>query len=227
MNRQEFMKRLEELLQDISENEREEALQYYNDYFDDAGAENEAQIIEELGSPEQVARTIKAGMSDADGEYTETGYADSRFQEHQNLTPKDTAAGEPSGKQRKQPNFWKILSIILLCILLLPVIIPLGCIALGLILLVVFGIAGMAVGAVALCIAFLITGVVLIGYGIWRIFFTPALGLCLSGVGCLLLAVGILVTLLVVAVGIKLVPWLIRAIVELISFPLRKAGVIA
>ena len=45
MNRQEFMKRLEELLQDISENEREEALQYYNDYFDDAGAENEAQII--------------------------------------------------------------------------------------------------------------------------------------------------------------------------------------
>ena len=224
MNRQEFMKRLEELLQDISENEREEALQYYNDYFDDAGAENEAQIIEELGSPEQVARTIKAGMSDADGEYTETGYADSRFQEHQNLTPKDTAAGEPS---RKQPNFWKILSIILLCILLLPVIIPLGCIALGLILLVVFGIAGMAVGAVALCIAFLITGVVLIGYGIWRIFFTPALGLCLSGVGCLLLAVGILVTLLVVAVGIKLVPWLIRAIVKLISFPLRKAGVIA
>ena len=62
------MKRLEELLQDISENEREEALQYYNDYFDDAGAENEAQIIEELGNPEQVARTIKAGMSDADGE---------------------------------------------------------------------------------------------------------------------------------------------------------------
>ncbi len=227
MNRQEFMKRPEELLQDISENEREEALQYYNDYFDDAGAENEAQIIEELGNPEQVARTIKAGMSDADGEYTETGYADSRFQEHQNLTPKDTAAGEASGKQRKQPNFWKILSIILLCILLLPVIIPLGCIALGLILLVVFGIAGMAVGAVALCIAFLITGVVLIGYGIWRIFFTPALGLCLSGVGCLLLAVGILVTLLVVAVGIKLVPWLIRAIVKLISFPLRKAGVIA
>lgn len=56
MNRQEFMKRLEELLQDISENEREEALQYYNDYFDDAGAENEAQIIEELGNPEQVAR---------------------------------------------------------------------------------------------------------------------------------------------------------------------------
>ena len=62
------MKRLEELLQDISENEREEALQYYNDYFDDAGAENEAQIIEELGCPEQVARTIKAGMAGAGGE---------------------------------------------------------------------------------------------------------------------------------------------------------------
>ena len=221
------MKRLEELLQDISENERGEALQYYNDYFDDAGAENEAQVIEELGSPEQVARTIKAGMTDADGEYTETGYTDSRFQEHQALSPKGAAAEEPAGKQRKQPNFWKILSIILLCILLLPVIIPLGCIALGLVLLVVFGIAGIAIGAVALCIAFLVTGVVLIGYGIWRIFFTPALGLCLGGIGCLMLAIGILVTLLIAAVGIKLVPWLIRTIVKLISFPLRKAGVIA
>ena len=227
MSRQEFMKRLEELLQDISKDEREEALQYYNDYFDDAGAENEAQVIEELGSPEQVARTIKAGMADGDGEYTENGYTDPRFQEHRELSPKDTAAEEPAGRQKKKINFWKVLSIILLCILLLPVIIPLGCIALGLILLVVFGIAGIAVGAVALCIAFLVTGVVLIGYGIWRIFFTPALGLCLGGVGCLMLAVGILVTLLVVAVGLKLVPWLIRTIVKLISFPLRKAGVIA
>ena len=227
MNRQEFMKRLEELLQDIPENEREEALQYYNDYFDDAGAEKETQVIEELGSPEQVARTIKAGMSDAGGEYTETGYTDPRFQEHQNLSPKDTSAEEPAGKQKKKIDFWKILSIILLCILLLPVIIPLGCIAIGLILLVVFGIAGIAVGAVALCAAFLVTGVVLICYGIWRIFFTPALGLCLSGVGCLLLAVGILVTVLVAAVGLKIVPWLIRAIVKLISFPLRRAGVVA
>ena len=41
MNRTDFMTQLEYLLQSISPSEREEALQYYNDYFDDAGEENE------------------------------------------------------------------------------------------------------------------------------------------------------------------------------------------
>ena len=60
MSRKEFMERLEKLLEDISDSEREEALQYYNDYFDDAGVENEAEVIRELVSPEQVAQKIKA-----------------------------------------------------------------------------------------------------------------------------------------------------------------------
>ena len=62
MNRIEFMTELAALLQDISAEERVEAMQYYNDYFDDAGAENEADIIKELESPRKVAETIKAGL---------------------------------------------------------------------------------------------------------------------------------------------------------------------
>ena len=55
MTRVEFMNELRALLWDLSVEEREEALQYYNDYFDDAGAENEADIIKELESPRKVA----------------------------------------------------------------------------------------------------------------------------------------------------------------------------
>lgn len=73
MTRTEFMKQLQDLLSDISKNEREEALQYYNDYFDDAGPEEEARILTELGSPEQVARKIKAGLSDDASEFSEQG----------------------------------------------------------------------------------------------------------------------------------------------------------
>ena len=51
MGRWEFMRKLEELLSDISPSEREEALQYYNDYFNDAGRENEKEVIQALGSP--------------------------------------------------------------------------------------------------------------------------------------------------------------------------------
>ena len=77
MNRLEFMSELEKLLSDISENEREEALNYYNDYLDDGGVENEEEVIRSLGSPKEVAATIKAGLFSGDeGAFTECGYQD-------------------------------------------------------------------------------------------------------------------------------------------------------
>ena len=45
MDRARFMQELEKLLADISETERQDALDFYNSYFDDAGAENEQQVI--------------------------------------------------------------------------------------------------------------------------------------------------------------------------------------
>lgn len=84
MNRVEFMTALEKLLVSISEDERQEALQYYENYFEDAGPENEEQVIKELGSPEKVAAIIWAdtrGGSEKNGEFTETGYTDVRFEE--------------------------------------------------------------------------------------------------------------------------------------------------
>ena len=85
MNRTEYMRELDALLHGISKEEREEAMQYYNDYFDDAGSENEEKVIEELGSPAKLAETICAGINgntdeaESYGEYGERGYQDSRF----------------------------------------------------------------------------------------------------------------------------------------------------
>ena len=83
MNRIEFMTELAALLQDVPAEERRDAMKFYNDYFDDAGEENEQQVIAELGDPAQVAATIKAdlgGASKEHGEFTEKGYTDSRFE---------------------------------------------------------------------------------------------------------------------------------------------------
>lgn len=76
MDRAEFMRRLSELLQDVPPAEREEALQYYNDYLDDAGEGNEVSVIASLGTPEELAKSIKAGLSDGGnaGEFTESGF---------------------------------------------------------------------------------------------------------------------------------------------------------
>ena len=83
MNRIEYMRKLASLLQDVPAEERVATMQYYNDYFDDAGEENEEKVIEELGSPEQVAAEMRAGlgrrMGDS-GEFRETGYTDTKFE---------------------------------------------------------------------------------------------------------------------------------------------------
>ena len=100
MNRKEFMEKLERLLTGIPVDEREEALQYYTDYFEDAGVEHEAEVISELGSPEKVAATIKAdlkGGSSDNGEFTENGYSDSRFEKRENPATRESTYKKAEG----------------------------------------------------------------------------------------------------------------------------------
>lgn len=66
MNRLEFMTELAALLQDVPEEERKDAMQYYNDYFDDAGVENEEEVIENLGSPASIAENIINDLNGTD-----------------------------------------------------------------------------------------------------------------------------------------------------------------
>lgn len=234
MNRTEFMERLERLLWNISDSEREEALQYYNDYFDDAGEENEAKVIEELGSPDQVARKIKAGCSDSASEYSEQGYEDTRFRTAQEVIPKEeveraqanggSSRADMNHRRSSEANTWKVVAIILLCILASPIIIPIGAAIFAAIAAVVLGIGGVCIGIVVAGFTILIVGIVLIGTGIAEIFVTPAVGLALTGVGCLIFALGILLSLFTIWCCVKILPWLIRGIVGLVSYPFRKAG---
>ena len=60
MNKDIFLRDLDRFLSDIPQEEREQALKYYEDYFEDAGPENEQQVIQELGSPIELAKQIKA-----------------------------------------------------------------------------------------------------------------------------------------------------------------------
>ena len=60
MNKDIFLRDLDRFLSDIPQEEREQALKYYEDYFEDAGPENEQQVIQELGSPVELAKQIKA-----------------------------------------------------------------------------------------------------------------------------------------------------------------------
>lgn len=58
MNKQEYLSELEAHLASLSEEERANALQFYEEYFEDAGPENEQQVISELGKPFALAKSI-------------------------------------------------------------------------------------------------------------------------------------------------------------------------
>ena len=118
MRKKEFLEQLERLLWDIPEQERKEALEFYENYFDDAGEENEATVIQELGSPGKVAATIKADLDEngsEHGEYRETGYTDERFEE-KNMP--DIQSERVEQKPKRSSLSWAL--ILLLAIITVP-----------------------------------------------------------------------------------------------------------
>lgn len=58
MNRIEYMNQLAHRLKRLPKEDYDKAMDYFNEYFEDAGPENEQQAIEDLGSPETAANAI-------------------------------------------------------------------------------------------------------------------------------------------------------------------------
>lgn len=208
MNRIEFMRQMERLLWDIPENDRLDAIAYYNDYFDEAGKENEAKVIRELGSPEKVATTIKADLNAAGnehGEYTEYGYSDGRGGKNQN-TPARKSEYQGEQQKRKIP----LALIIVLVVFASPMILGVVSGVLGGLIGLIAGAFGILIAIAACGISLPIAGIVCFGVGIFRVVFNPPEGLATMGVGALLTAVGLLLFILCVWIAVKWIPALFR-----------------
>ncbi|MBY0123741.1 DUF1700 domain-containing protein [Bacillus sp. S/N-304-OC-R1] len=63
MNKETYLKALNRKLKKLPEDEREAALDYYNEYFDEAGEENIQLVIKKLGSPSHVTSQILADFA--------------------------------------------------------------------------------------------------------------------------------------------------------------------
>lgn len=245
MNRKQFMEELRKLLADISEEEREEALQYYEDYFDDAGEENEQQVIEELGNPKKLAATIALNLepgSEENGEFTESGFQDERFEDKATPVARNprTKKGDrysyndsygESGYQsyynnegqgeKSKPWTSKLLKIVLIIAIILvgaPVLIP---IVIGIVAVIV----GVVVGAFAL-FAGLVIGAVTIaaaGIGVIVLGMITAIGfpsaILMTGIGLILLAAGMAATAATVKLCIVVYPAMFRFLVNICRWP--------
>ena len=103
MTRQEYMQQLAALLAAMPEAERRDALDYYEEYFDAAGPEKEAQTIQELGSPQNVAEKIWEGTGAQFG------------------TPMPDNSMPEQGSRRRKSPVWIVLAILAILIVVLLV----------------------------------------------------------------------------------------------------------
>lgn len=190
MGKQQFMAELKQLLGDIPAEERDEALSYYEEYFNDAGEENEQQLIMQLESPEKVARSIKSGLEYADeenGEFSETGFSGFYSKDKNeiiNTIPDDKSRG--FGRFGGDARSNRLLLIILL-ILFSPIIFS----VLG----SIIGIAGGILGAL---------------FGILVALFAGGFGIIVGGLACIIasfpvLAVSAAASIIVAGAGFILI----------------------
>ena len=99
MSKNEFLDQLFGLLSDISPEERDEALAYYREYIEDAGLENEEAILEELGTPEEVATEIKSGIFNKNNQ--DIDYASNKVKN----SPETYSSNNQNNQQENQSSY--------------------------------------------------------------------------------------------------------------------------
>lgn len=166
MTRDDFFARLRRGLEKLSPEEIENVLRYYTEYFDEAGPENEEQILRELGDPMVIAQQIVAESMVRD-----------IVAEPQPV--RQETSQEPRPPKRGLSAVWTVVLAIFAAPIALPVAIAIAAVAFSLVLvaavvilafviaavgLIVSGVAAFLLGCVALFTNFL-TGVFAVGAG--------------------------------------------------------------
>ncbi len=113
MTKYEYLAKLEQLLSSLPEQERRDAMNYYEEYFVSAGPEKEAETIRELGTPEEAARKILEGSDAVPPESGAPAY-----------TAQPAAAVPRHG--RIPTALWVVLGVVVGLVLLFGLLVALG-----------------------------------------------------------------------------------------------------
>lgn len=113
MTKYEYLAKLEQLLSSLPEQERRDAMNYYEEYFVSAGPEKEAEAIRELGTPEEAARKILEGSDAVPPESSAPAY-----------TAQPAAAAPRHG--RIPTALWVVIGVVAGLVLLFCLLLALG-----------------------------------------------------------------------------------------------------
>ena len=189
MTRTEYIAKLTKYLRKLPQKDYEEALEYFMEYFEEAGPENEAQVIAELGTPKEAAHEVISRLLE------------------------EKIVEDKSSLRNKTAILW----IAILAVLASPVALPILLFFLAMIMTLLRIIFAVIVTALALTFALLISGIYtfftsfsLLSVSLASTLFGGGLGLLMFGGALLLLLISFEICKLIVKLITLLIKWLIK-----------------
>ena len=189
MTKTEYIAKLTKYLRKLPQQDYEEAIEYFMEYFEEAGPENEARVIAELGTPKEAAHEVISRLLE------------------------EKIVEDKSSLRNKTTILW----IAILAVLASPVALPILLFFLAMIVTLLMIIFAVIVTALALTFALLISGVYtfftsfsLLSVSLASTLFGGGLGLLMFGGALLLLLISFEICKLIVKLITLLINWLIK-----------------
>ena len=189
MTRTEYIAKLTKYLRKLPQQDYEEAIEYFMEYFEEAGPENEARVIAELGTPKEAAHEVISRLLE------------------------EKIVEDKSSLRNKTTILW----VAILAVLASPVALPILLFFLAMIVTLLMIIFAVIVTALALTFALLISGVYtfftsfsLLSVSLASTLFGGGLGLLMFGGALLLLLISFEICKLIVKLITLLIKWLIK-----------------
>lgn len=189
MTRTEYIAKLTKYLRKLPQQDYEEAIEYFMEYFEEAGPENEARVIAELGTPKEAAHEVISRLLE------------------------EKIVEDKSSLRNKTTILW----IAILAVLASPVALPILLFFLAMLMTLLMIIFAVIVTALALTFALLISGVYtfftsfsLLSVSLASTLFGVGLGLLMFGGALLLLFASFEICKLFVKLTTLLIKWLIK-----------------
>lgn len=217
MNREEYLNQLKKYLRRLPSDDYENAMEYFTEYFDEAGPEGEAQAIKDLGSPKEAAAEMLSALLNEKISLLPDTF-DAQKQQGRNRRYR---AGDPIPRSEKKSSFSSVILIAFLTICAAPIAAPLAIVAIALFL------AGIiTLGTIILCVfMFSLSGTVLGVFTLVKSFtaITASLpGFCLI-FGCGLLSIGFAILLFIA--GVYICKWIGIGLIRFTQWLTRKRRV--
>ena len=171
MTRKEYMEQLKKYLKRLPKEDYDNAIEYFSEYFDEAGAENEQQVMKELGEPKEAAGELLLNLL------------------------QETTTHSPA-KTKRSPGKIILLAFLVLCASPVSLALLIG--ALGVLFAVVVVIAAVIFSLGVTCAVTVAGGIMLAGFGATLIFKSVAAACMMVGGGFLMAGSGILIGVLTV-----------------------------